>query len=461
MHWQASLDIIKKHLLVGNGLGSQRFNLPKYYRPEFAVYEAPNIYLDYAHNDILDVLLAAGLFGLVSYLFLIIATFYHGLKSIKKFLTDGFKVYGLELMALIGILGYLASITLSFHVMSTLLYFWLFIAIILSSKINNAEMVEAEKSSAVVSITKLSPLKLILISLLLISTIFSIWQFNLTLYLSNYFLLRATITKLQGNWQTMIQNNQLAVKFQPDNPFFRFQFANFLLDAATRQEESAQKLKLIDTGIQNIEAIPYKERPVEALNLNAWLLTEKTNLTRDSYDYEKAEKAFQLLADFAPGAALTYNNWCTLEGYVGQTDKAMAICQKALSLYPNIDHPDIGPEQKKKIIEEEVQVYGKLASVYFSKKDYQNALMNYQQILRLDPAQIVPWLKMAQIYYLQNNINATVSALTHGYIRDPHNPIWTNNLSVLYQKKKDSKQAKFWSERTKEIQAEAEAQTTY
>lgn len=108
-----------------------------------------------------------------------------------------------------------------------------------------------------------------------------------------------------------------------------------------------------------------------------------------------------------------------------------------------------------------MQVYGKLASVYFSKKDYQNALMNYQQILHLDPAQIVPWLKMAQIYYLQNNISATVSALTHGYIRDPHNPIWANNLSVLYQKQKDAKQAKFWSERTKEIQAGAEPQTTY
>lgn len=461
MHWQASLDIIKKHFVIGNGLGSQRFNLPKYYRPEFAVYEAPNIYLDYAHNDILDILLAAGLFGLLSYLFLIIATFYYGLKSIKKFLTGGFKEYGLELMALIGLLGYLASIMLSFHVMSTLLYFWLFIAIIFSVKINNAEMAEAEKISAAVSVKKMPPLKLILISILLISAVFSLWQFNLTLYLSSHFLLKATVAKLQNNWQTMIQNNQLAVKFQPDNPFFRFQFANFLLDAATSQKESTQKLKLIDAGIQNIEAIPDRERPVEALNLNAWLLTEKTNITRDSSDYKKAEKLFQVLADFAPGAALTYNNWCTLEGYVGQTDKAMAMCQKALSLYPNIDHPDIGPEQKRKIIEEEVQVYGKLASVYFSKKDYQNALMNYQQILHLDPAQIVPWLKMAQIYYLQNNISATVSALTHGYIRDPHNPIWANNLSVLYQKQKDAKQAKFWSERTKEIQAGAEPQTTY
>ena len=127
MHWRASLDLIKQRPILGYGLGAQRFNFPRYYQPEFAMYEKPNIYLDYAHNDILDMLLIAGFLGLVSYLFWLGSVFWRGLKYFLNKRENGVLV----LLILAGLFGYLVSLLFSFHIMSTIIYFCLFIILVI------------------------------------------------------------------------------------------------------------------------------------------------------------------------------------------------------------------------------------------------------------------------------------------------------------------------------------------
>lgn len=440
MHWQASLDIIKNRILsrilIGSGLGSQRFNLPKYYQPEFAIYEAPNIYLDYTHNDILDMLLTSGVLGLISYLYLIGNAICFGFKKLNQ---------GSQLpkYLIIGLFGYLVSLQFSFHVMSTLLYFWLFIIfLIINTQQPDNEIIQKDNRA----------FKIFSIILVIFLTCLSIWWFNLRLYLSSHYLLKATIEKLQGHWSSMIKYHQLAVGFQPDNPYFRQQFAFDLLEASSYQTYPQKAIEFLSLGIRNIEAIPEQEWPMEARNWICWLLTQKANLTKNWQDFAKAETYYQKLADFVPGAALTYNNWCGLKIYEENWSEAIKICQKALDLYPDINHPYLNPEHRQKIIDEMVAVYEKLAIIYSQTKDYQKAISNYKKILQLNPRQTPILMKLADLYVLTGDFETAISYLYHGHILEPNNPIWTDNLAFLYQKQGNLKKANYWREKTIEIQ---------
>ena len=128
--WKDALDLIKKKPIFGYGLENQRLIYHYYYRPEIALYEKINTYPDRAHNEFLDLLLTSGIVGLLGYLFLIDNAFYFGFKKIKQSLSLGFKVYGLQFMILTGLFGYLISNQFSFPVISTALYFWLFLSFI-------------------------------------------------------------------------------------------------------------------------------------------------------------------------------------------------------------------------------------------------------------------------------------------------------------------------------------------
>lgn len=130
--WQDGLDLIKKRPFLGYGLESQKNIYAPYYRPEYAALEAINLMPDRAHNDFIDTTLNAGLIGLLSYLFLLGWVFFFGLKKVfnKK---EGFNFEEriMTLVLLIGLLGYLISLQFSFHVVSTAVYFWAYLAVIL------------------------------------------------------------------------------------------------------------------------------------------------------------------------------------------------------------------------------------------------------------------------------------------------------------------------------------------
>jgi putative inorganic carbon (HCO3(-)) transporter len=440
IHYKIALNIIKNRtigrFLIGTGLGSQRFFIPKYYQKEFAIYEAPNIYLDYFHNDFLDILFTSGVLGFLSYIIFIIFTFSNGLRNISKSI--------LNLFLLTGLLGYLISIQFSFHVMTTLLYFWLFTSIIYQQNF-------PEKKNDFKLEKNIKSLKIILSFLIILLTLFFIYWFNLRLYLASHFLLKATIEKLKGNFPLMVKYHQITIKFQPDNPYFLQQFAFNLLQTAPYQKNEEESLKFLNLGIEQIEKIQKKERQVEALNWLAWLLTEKANLTQNEKDFQKAEEAYQELIEFVPNAALSYVNLCGLKIIENQLNEAIKICQRAISLYPNLNHPLLNQEHKEKIISELISVYYKLALIYFKMKDYQMALDYYKKILKLDPNQKSVWINIAQIYYLQKDLENAIDKLNHAYIRNPFDPSLPLLLSNLYKEKNDFEKANFWLEVAKKI----------
>jgi len=381
MHWQASADLIKDKPILGYGLGSQRFNFPKYYQPLFAIYEKPNIYLDYAHNDILDTILASGFLGFFAYLFLIGYIFGLSFRYFfKKNIPSDHSFQFLVFLILSGIFGYLLSLQFSFHVMSTLFYFWLFMVLIIiltnnltDSKNSENILISAEKPEEF-----LTPSKSLMILFVLSLTFLCLWQFNFRLYLSSHYFLNAQKAKAVGNWQEMIQENEKAIKFDPNNPYFHQELALGLYQAGF--SSSTEKLDWLETGMENIEKIPQKIRPIEAIIWSSWLKSEKANLTKNQKDFQAAEKAFQDSADFTPGTALVYNHWCDLKVYEENWAQTIKMCEKAISLYPDLNHPSLNEIHYRDVVNEMTPVYLNLGFAYRKIGDPKTAIDYYQKL---------------------------------------------------------------------------------
>jgi len=126
--WKNSWDLIKQKPWFGYGPETMSLSSPHYYQPECAALEGINQVPDRAHNDFLDVLLNTGIFGLLAYLFLLVDVFYSGFRSMKFSTVEDRPII---LCLLTGLVGYLFSLQFSFHVISTAVYFWGYVAIIL------------------------------------------------------------------------------------------------------------------------------------------------------------------------------------------------------------------------------------------------------------------------------------------------------------------------------------------
>ena len=370
-HWQASLELIKQKPILGYGIATQRFNFPKYYQPEFAIYEKPNIYLDYAHNDILDVLLSAGILGLISYLLLIGYVFVRGWKYfLKKSEKSDSQIIVLALMA--GLFGYLVSILFSFHVMSTLLYFWLFCVLIIV--LSRSSQVISKKSNQNMGIN-LTSFKSLLIIFFLFLTIISIYFFNLKLLLSSSSLLEAHKAKAKGDWTESISKHEKAIYFSKSDPYFRQEFGLTLYQLSRiSSANQQQKLKWINRGIETIKEIPEEVMPIESLVWLPWLMTVKADLTQREVDFNEAEKYFQKVADFTPQTALIYNKWAELKIARQDYEGAIETANKALSLYPDLSHPHLNQEHLQNITEEIALVHINLIRVYQEQQKLDKAL---------------------------------------------------------------------------------------
>ncbi len=80
----AGLDAFSKNPILGYGPESQEKIFIQYYRKDPMVLDEVNILADRAHNEMLDILLTAGVLGLFSFIIILVLLIFKGLKFIKE-----------------------------------------------------------------------------------------------------------------------------------------------------------------------------------------------------------------------------------------------------------------------------------------------------------------------------------------------------------------------------------------
>jgi tetratricopeptide (TPR) repeat protein len=274
------------------------------------------------------------------------------------------------------------------------------------------------------------------------------FRFNFRPFLADYFFRKALIERMNNNWPGMLINYQRTLFFMPSESYYRQRLALDLMWAAEDfYKDKENKIKVLEMAIKAIEAIPDSERTFEARAYQAKMLALKANLTQNKEDFEKAEMAYQLVASLSPYMAGVYNDWCQLEIYKKDWQNAFKICEKALSLYPPLNHPDLNDHHRQMIVAEKSQVWQKMASLYLQEKNYSEAEKYLRKILKYYPSRSDVYKYLAEVYYSQKKLDEAIKLNLHAYTLNPKDPALSFGLAILYKEKGDFSQAKFWAEK--------------
>jgi O-antigen ligase len=438
--WHAAIDLIRQKPFLGYGPEIFGLHTIKYYQPTNAIYEAINSYPDRAHNDILDTLLIAGFLGLAAYLYLLISFFWQAGRFIKNKFKDGPGSYALMGAILLGLIGYLVALQFGFHVIQTAFYFWLYLALIYVITINLGKSSDDNFSLQKI---KIDLKKIIIFVLLLLITFVFIWQFSVKMIVADWYYKRAIVSVRSQNITQGIDYYKQAMSWQPEESYYRESFARDLLDLtySVPDKNKNDKIKLFDLAIQIINDIPSGQISFEAQAYRARLRALKAWDTQRPEDFQVAEQDVSRLVSFSPKMAVLYYDWCRLKFYEKKLDAAVDKCSTALSLYPDLTTPQLGPTQRLEIENEVGLVKEQLAELYITQHKYDKTLILYQDILKLNPQKYSIYKKIADIYYLRHDLDSAIKYNLHGMVLSPNDFNWPWGLALLYYEKGNAEMA--------------------
>jgi len=302
-----------------------------------------------------------------------------------------------------------------------------------------------------------STTKIILTILLVILFALAFWHFNLKVLLADHYFRDAIKSRMKEDWPASLQNYEKVFKYRPKEPEYQRRFAMDLLWGLDFYKAEESKIKILNLAIERMNQIPQKEQVFEVKSYLGQILSKKASLTRDEIDFDLAEKAFSQIAEISPKMAGIYNDWCQLKIYEENWEEGLEMCRKAWGLYPALDHPQMAPAHRDQVISEMAQVYEKLGQIYFKLKNYQKAEEMYIQVLKFMPlGRPDIWKKIADIYYVQGDLDTAIQKNLHGYALNPEDPAWPLALGLLYEEKGDPGQAKIYGQKALELAPEDE-----
>ena len=135
--WKSSKQWILDHILIGSGLDTIKYMYPKYRRSDYGKLEGGHNYTpDRLHNEYLNTLATKGVIGFVLYYILFIGSCFLGaLLTLHKHSES--PIQYLILGAIGSSLVYLGQVLFNFGVVATLVFFFIYIGLFVSIKINH------------------------------------------------------------------------------------------------------------------------------------------------------------------------------------------------------------------------------------------------------------------------------------------------------------------------------------
>ncbi len=135
--WKSSIPWIKENPIIGTGLDTIKYMYPKYRRSEYGKLEGGHNYTpDRLHNEYLNTLATKGIIGFISFYIIFVGmAFLSAIYSFQK-QTNNPTQY-IILGSICSAMVYLGQVLFNFGVVATLVFFFIYMGILTSIKVNN------------------------------------------------------------------------------------------------------------------------------------------------------------------------------------------------------------------------------------------------------------------------------------------------------------------------------------
>lgn len=241
--WDKTLYIIRNHILTGIGLDTFEYVFHKYGNFEFQKFQykiskGKEIYVDRAHNEILDISTSLGIFGLFIYLWVIIMLFKKIIKEISKRKNN----YELSIGLISAILSILIQNQFNFHTVTTGMLFWLFIGMNISL-VSHAENFR-EKKLQIINKVKLPIYFFSILFFLVISSLI------IRYFIADCYYFRGYRFCKRNSFDDAIPFLKKSVKLFPWQEFYRIDLGKVYFVKAEQEQDFHKKEYLLDKSIE-------------------------------------------------------------------------------------------------------------------------------------------------------------------------------------------------------------------
>ena len=393
--WRTGIDIIKENPLSGTGIGTFEKIHPKYQSKylrteKYGRFEGLSRFI---HNDYLEITANTGILGLGTFLWLIVALYWIGLKRLKQI--DESK-YSPNLLIII--LSSLTAVLIhsffhySFYLPATSMLFWLWLGLLNTT---GGAKLQKTKENIRPSIIKQGVIIVIIIFLL-------VWVTKP--FIASLYFDRAGYYSMSGDYKNAIAMYKKSIEFNPGDGKARNNLGNVYRDIglyreALKEYERALKINPYSVEAHNNLGILYVKRGLYdeaikeymlAIEINPNLAGVHNNLGntyRKKGLYDKALKEYQEAVNLDRRFVEAYNNLGVTLAEMGKLRKAVRQFKRALQRNPNYEQARSNLKKVEEILRQKrdlARVHNNLGNTYRKKGLYDKALKEYQEAIRID-----------------------------------------------------------------------------
>lgn len=435
--WQAGIQGWSQNAkTVLLGWGPENFNVPfsEHFNPQFFRGPGSETFFDRAHNMFVEVLVTMGLLGLVAYVGLF-AMFFKEASAVSKNKPDE-RIYTIGLISL-GI-AYIIHNCFIFDTSANFLVFFSVFGFLSFLSLPHRED-EKRRPEPYRSVTR-SPAMTTAAALLIVLALIFVYYFNIRAANANYATTRGIVLNWNNDFKGALAKYTEALAYDGAGKYeIRNRFAQDVLEYSTRSksdplvvdalkqaigevqknadENSMDYLPLLYLARLNVvlgssdPVSPYNDKALEytqaALKISPTFVRtyyEIAQVYLNKKDFPKAIEAFKKAAELNPDVAVSYWYWGMTEFERGDTQTALQLIDKSLSLGYSPSEND----------------YLRLANVYLKVGDLKKLIVVYEQLIKINPKKAQYFAAAAVVYGRIGKVPEAIAAAKKAAELDPN-----------------------------------------
>lgn len=318
------------------GWGPENFNIPfsKHFNPKFFTGPGSETFFDRAHNMFVEVAVTMGLFGLITYLSLFVASF----RQYRAFMAEASdaRVLGIGLTSMT--IAYIIHNCFIFDTSANFLSFFMILAFVVHVSLRGLDAPQAVMGSNKARVwTAGQVLYILIVPFIVLVTVYST---NVRPSTANYASTRAIVAGYKGDWVTAVNKFREAIDVDaPGRYEYRHRFAQYVLEISGATDVSKVP-NFKEVALRAIEDVKMNtiENPddyLPYLYLSRLYITLGKSEKIDSYNDEALRMSTKAL-DISPTFVRTYYE--VAQAYLNKNQPKLALewFQKAASLNPDV-----------------------------------------------------------------------------------------------------------------------------